>query len=171
MGKPTQPELVLSEVEVEGWLMVLRESDSLIVLRSRESRVHGEGVDKACAELVEVLCSLHRKHMPNIVELENMMQTSLQGIADKATRNKSHRFQNLIGMLSTQFLLWCWQFVNKNAAAGVDQQSATLFAQQLEINVENLVNKLKSRGYKAKLVLRTCAELVEVNISQKPMAS
>jgi hypothetical protein len=72
-----------------------------------------------------------------MVELENMMQTSLQRIADKATPNQRHRFQNWIGMLSTQFLRWCWQFVNKNAAAGVDQQSATLFAQQLEINTEN----------------------------------
>jgi group II intron reverse transcriptase/maturase len=83
-----------------------------------------------------------------------MMQTSLRGIAKKAADNKSHRFQNLIGMLGTGFLLWCWTFINKKAAAGVDRQSAQEYALDLENNVANLVEILKSGGYKAKLVLR-----------------
>ena len=62
------------------------------------------------------------------------MQTSLPGIADQATPNQRHRFQNLIGMLNTQFLLWCWQFVNKNAAAGVDQPCATVGNQHRELS-------------------------------------
>ena len=37
IGKPIQ--------QKEGRLMVYRESDSLIVLRGRESRLHGEGAD------------------------------------------------------------------------------------------------------------------------------
>ena len=52
------------------------------------------------------------------------MQTSLKGIANKAALNKSYRFRNLFGLLNTKFLLWSWQFVNKKAAAGVDNESA-----------------------------------------------
>jgi len=54
-----------------------------------------------------------------------MIQTSLQGIAAKAARDKTCRFRSLTRMLTVSFLLWCWRFVNKRAAAGVDKVSAT----------------------------------------------
>jgi len=82
------------------------------------------------------------------------MQTSLRGIANKAAQDKGHKFRNLFGLLNAGFLLWCWQFVNKRAAVGVDRQSAEQFAQDLEGNVETLAESVKNAGYKAKLVLR-----------------
>jgi hypothetical protein len=48
------------------------------------------------------------------------MQTSLRGIANKAAQDKSYRFQNLVGLLTSGYLLWCWQLINKKAAAGVE---------------------------------------------------
>lgn len=82
------------------------------------------------------------------------MQTSLRGIANKAAQDKSYRFRNLIGLLTTGYLLWCWQFVNKKAAAGVDRQSASEYAENLEQNVATLVDRVKGGWYRAKLVLR-----------------
>ena len=82
------------------------------------------------------------------------MQTSLRGIANKAAQDKVHRFRNLSGLLTTEFLLWCWQFVNKKAAAGVDRESASEYALRLEYNVENLMASVKGGWYRAKLVLR-----------------
>jgi len=82
------------------------------------------------------------------------MQTSLRGIANKAAQDKSYRFRNLIGLLTTGYLLWCWQFVNKKAAAGVDRESASEYAQNLESNVATLVASVKGGWYRAKLVLR-----------------
>lgn len=82
------------------------------------------------------------------------MPTSLEEIANKAVQNKSHRFQNLSGLLTIENLLWCWQFVNKKAAAGVDKESAYEYEQNLEANVGNLVESVKGGWYKAKLVLR-----------------
>lgn len=87
---------------------------------------------------------------------------SLRGIANKAAQDKTHRFQNLFGLLTTGFLLWCWQFVNtstssvhrKKAAAGVDRESASEYALRLEYNVKNLVESVKGGWYRAKLVLR-----------------
>jgi hypothetical protein len=65
------------------------------------------------------------------------MQTSLEGIANKAVTNKTHRFRNLSGLLNRENLLWCWQFVNKKAAVGVDKESAYEYEQNLETNVAN----------------------------------
>ncbi len=36
-----------------------------------------------------------------------MKQTSLQGIANKATQDKTYRFRNLFGMLTVGYLFWC----------------------------------------------------------------
>jgi len=82
------------------------------------------------------------------------MQTSLRGIANKAAQDKTHRFQNLFGLLTIEFLLWCWQFVNKRAAAGIDRIEAHEYALSLEFNVGNLVAGVKGGWYRAKLVLR-----------------
>jgi group II intron reverse transcriptase/maturase len=81
-------------------------------------------------------------------------QTSLQGIAKKAATNKSYRFQNLYGLITVNFLVWCWQFINKKAASGVDKETAELFAQELYPRAEKLVEQLKKKCYRAKLVLR-----------------
>ena len=83
-----------------------------------------------------------------------MMQTSLWGIANKAAQDKTHKFQNLISLLTIEFVLWCWRYVNKRAAAGVDRESATQYALNLENNVANLVDSVKRGWYRAKLVLR-----------------
>jgi len=82
------------------------------------------------------------------------MQTSLRGIANKAAEDGTHRFRNLIGLLTVGFMFWSWQFVNKKAAAGVDKKDAHEYAQNLESNVENLVASVKGGWYRAKLVLR-----------------
>jgi retron-type reverse transcriptase len=83
-----------------------------------------------------------------------MMQTSLWGIANKAAQNKTHRFQNLYSLLTLGFLLYCWQFVNKKAASGVDRINATEYALNLHGNVEQLEASVKGGWYRAKLVLR-----------------
>jgi group II intron reverse transcriptase/maturase len=82
------------------------------------------------------------------------MQTSLRGISNKAAQDKTHRFQNLFGLLTMEFLLYCWRFVNKKAAAGVDRTSASEYAEDLESNVASLAESVKGGWYRAKLVLR-----------------
>lgn len=83
-----------------------------------------------------------------------MIQTSLQGIAAKAARDKTYRFRSLARILTVSFLLWCWTFINKKAAAGVDEVSAKEYEVELQTNVEDLVEQLKGNRYKAKLVRR-----------------
>jgi RNA-directed DNA polymerase len=82
------------------------------------------------------------------------MQTSLQGIAKKAERQKKYRFRNLFRMLNEENLRDCWRAVRKNAAYGVDGVSAREYEQDLEGNIGRLVERLRQRRYRAKLVRR-----------------
>ena len=83
-----------------------------------------------------------------------MKPTSLQGIANRAASDKAHRFRNLFGLLTVGFLQWCWQFVNKRAASGVDRQDARSYEENLQANVEGLVTAVREGRYRAKWVLR-----------------
>ena len=83
-----------------------------------------------------------------------MKQTSLQGIANKATQNKTYRFRNLFGMLTVSYLFWCWDFINRKASAGVDRIDAQAYEENLLPNIEQLVKQIKENTYRAKLVLR-----------------
>jgi len=82
------------------------------------------------------------------------MQTSLRGIANKAGQDRTYRFRNLISLLTVDFLLWSWTFVNKKAAAGVDRESAYDYERNLVNNAETLIESVKGGWYRAKLILR-----------------
>jgi RNA-directed DNA polymerase len=82
------------------------------------------------------------------------MQTSLQGIAKKAQSQKKYRFRNLYGKLNEGILRDCWRDIRKNAAYGVDRVSAQEYEQNLEENIRHLVERLKGKRYRAKLVRR-----------------
>lgn len=82
------------------------------------------------------------------------MQTSLQGIAEKAKREKKYRFRNLYGMLNEEYLIRCWGDIRKEAAYGVDRVSAEEYQRNLIANIRDLVARLKRKSYRAKLVRR-----------------
>ena len=86
--------------------------------------------------------------------LEVTMQTSLRGIAEKAARDKTYRFRNLFGLLNVGFLLWCWNFLKKKSASGVDRVTASQYSADLKGNITRLVERVKGGAYRAKLVLR-----------------
>ena len=82
------------------------------------------------------------------------VQTSLRGIAKKAKEQKKHRFGNLYEMLNEEFLLDSWRYIRKDAAYGVDRVSAEEYEENLEENIRQLVERLKRKSYRAKLVRR-----------------
>jgi RNA-directed DNA polymerase len=82
------------------------------------------------------------------------MPTSLQGIAQKAASQKGDRFRNLYGMLNEDCRKQCWRDIRQDAAAGVDQVSAQEYEQHLDANIHHLVERLKQKRYRAKLVRR-----------------
>ena len=82
------------------------------------------------------------------------MQTSLSGIARKAKAQPKYRFRNLYGMLDERLLGDSWLGIRKSAASGVDGISAREYEKDLEGNIRELVEDLKGKRYRAKLVRR-----------------
>jgi group II intron reverse transcriptase/maturase len=82
------------------------------------------------------------------------LSTSLQGIANKARREPKHRFRDLYRLLDEDFLRECWRGVRKSAACGVDRVSAADYQRDLDANIRELVERLKQKRYRAKLVRR-----------------
>jgi group II intron reverse transcriptase/maturase len=82
------------------------------------------------------------------------MQTSLQGIANRARTHPAHRFGNLYGLLNEKNLIECFYQLRKNGATGVDKVDFKTYEANLEENVAALVDRLKRKVYKARLVKR-----------------
>ncbi len=83
-----------------------------------------------------------------------MMQTSLEGIAKKAQRDKKHRFQNLYGMIDFDLLAYSWTQLKRNAASGVDKISYNEYEENVSEKIGELCERLKDKKYRAKLVRR-----------------
>ena len=82
------------------------------------------------------------------------VQTSLLGIANKARSEKGYRFRNLYRELNEELLQDSWRLLRKNAALGVDRVSAAEYEANLKENIKQLVERLKRKRYRAKLVRR-----------------
>jgi group II intron reverse transcriptase/maturase len=80
--------------------------------------------------------------------------TSLQGIAEKAKRDKKYRFRNLAAMLTESHFQHCWKLLRKDAAPGVDRVTAQEYGRNFTTNVRALIERLKRGSYRARLVLR-----------------
>jgi RNA-directed DNA polymerase len=97
---------------------------------------------------------LQRQTQPDKQDRGARVQTSLQAIAKKAGEQPGYRFRNLYGMLNEEMLEDSWRYIRKDAAYGVDRVSAEDYEQNLEANIHELVEDLKGKRYRAKLVRR-----------------
>ena len=82
------------------------------------------------------------------------VQTSLLGIAKKARSEKRYRFRNLYRELNEELLRDSWRLLRKDAALGVDRVNAAEYEANLEENIHQLVERLKRKQYRARLVRR-----------------
>lgn len=85
---------------------------------------------------------------------QQTVQTSLLGIAKKAKADKRYRFRNLYRELNEELLRDSWRLLRKDAALGVDLVSAAEYEANLEENIHQLVERLKRKRYRARLVRR-----------------
>lgn len=98
--------------------------------------------------------SPHRPLVPDEVGPGQHEPTFLRGIATKARACKRHRFRDLYRHLDAELLVHCWGELNKSAASGVDRVTAQAYAEDLHANIQGLVERLKAKRYRAKLVRR-----------------
>jgi retron-type reverse transcriptase len=57
-------------------------------------------------------------------------------------------------LINEELLRACWRDINQNAAYGVERVSAEAYAQHLDNNLRDLVERLTRQTYRAKLVRR-----------------
>ena len=103
---------------------------------------------------VTVIRTLQRQLAPDKVGPEFVEPTFLQGISTKASTAKAHRFQNLYGCLNEALLHTAWRKLNKHGAPGVDKQTVSQYAEHLDTNIRQLVERLKSGDYRSRLIRR-----------------
>ncbi len=117
-------------------------------------------------DLTEVR-SPQRQLAPDIVGLEKREPTFLRGIATKAKSNKQHRFRDLYRCLNEELIYHAWEGLNKSAASGVDKVTAEAYAEDLHGNIQRLVERLKTKRYRTKLVRRVY--IPKENGKQRPL--
>jgi len=102
-----------------------------------------------------------------VVGSDEYKPSSLQGIANRAKAFKHHRFRDLYRCLNAEFLLDCWHDLNKDAAGGVDGETVETYQAELEANIQDLSERLKTKRYRAKLVRR--CYIPKENGKQRPL--
>ncbi len=56
--------------------------------------------------------------------------------------------------MNEELIYHAWDALNKKAASGVDKVTAEAYAEDLHGNIQRLVERLKTKRYRAKLVRR-----------------
>ena len=85
---------------------------------------------------------------------EAHMHATLAGIANRARISKQHRFGGLYTLLNEPMLRWSFYHLNREAAPGVDEVTWSEYERNLDENLARLVERLKRKAYRARLVRR-----------------
>lgn len=83
------------------------------------------------------------------------METKLARIAEIAKRKPNEQFTSMYHLLNKELLRQCHEELDPNKATGVDQVTKAKYAGQLEENLEDLVGRLKRKGYRPQPARRT----------------
>ena len=78
---------------------------------------------------------------------EESVATKLRRIAEKASRDKSCQFTSLFHLMTEEHLLGCFEGLRNNAASGIDNVTKEQYAENLEENLQNLVDRLHRMAY------------------------
>ena len=85
---------------------------------------------------------------------EESVQTKLQRIASKASKDKRFKFTSLFHLMNKELLLECFTQLKGNAASGIDNVTKENYAIEIDNNLEDLINRLHKMAYKPQPVLR-----------------
>jgi len=85
---------------------------------------------------------------------EESVNTKLQRIAERASRDKHCQFSSLFHLMNKELLLECFTQLRENAASGIDNITKAKYASELDINLSDLVERLHKMAYRPKPVLR-----------------
>jgi group II intron reverse transcriptase/maturase len=73
--------------------------------------------------------------------------TKLRRIAEKARKEPGFKFTSLYHLMNEELLRGCFKRLRKDAAAGIDKMTKDMYAENLEANLSNLVDRLHRMAY------------------------
>jgi group II intron reverse transcriptase/maturase len=76
------------------------------------------------------------------------MKTKLSRIEEIAREKPKEIFTSLYHHINKEMLIQCHDELKKDKAAGIDEVTKEAYSKKLEENIENLVKRLKSKGYR-----------------------
>jgi len=85
---------------------------------------------------------------------EQSVETKLQRIAEKASKDKGCRFTSLFHLMNKELLLGCFMRLRGTAASGIDKVTKEAYGKNLDANLDDLVERLHRMSYRPQPVLR-----------------
>jgi group II intron reverse transcriptase/maturase len=82
------------------------------------------------------------------------MKEKLKLITEKAKRDKSLKFTSLIHHINEENLARCYQELKREKASGIDNVTVKEYGENLEENIRDLVERLKTKRYRSQPVKR-----------------
>lgn len=81
-------------------------------------------------------------------EMENITQTKLALISERARKEPKFQFTSLAHLLDEGFLKECYFSLGRERASGIDGVSWKEYGERLDENLKNLVTRMKAKRYK-----------------------
>lgn len=78
----------------------------------------------------------------------------LRLIAEKARKDKGFKFSSLSHLINEESLSWCYGELKKDKAPGIDGVTVLEYGENLKINLENLIERMKANKYRPQPVKR-----------------
>jgi RNA-directed DNA polymerase len=75
------------------------------------------------------------------------VETKLHRITDKARKEPEFKFTSLYHLMNEELLRGCFMRLRKDAAAGIDEMTKDMYAENLDANLSNLIDRLHRMAY------------------------
>lgn len=93
------------------------------------------------------------KHQP-CIEGDNLMETKLKRLTEIAKGNPKAEFTSLAYLLDEDFLKANYQELKKRTATGIDRVTVEDYGKNLDVNIANLVSRMKAKAYRPQMARR-----------------
>jgi RNA-directed DNA polymerase len=75
------------------------------------------------------------------------VETKLHRIAEKARKEPGFKFTSLYHLMNEELLRGCFKRLRRDAAAGIDKMTKDIYAENLDANLSNLIDRLHRMAY------------------------
>ena len=84
---------------------------------------------------------------PSVRSSGEPVETKLHRIAEKARKEPGFKFTSLYHLMDEELLRECFKRLRKDAAAGIDEVTKEMYAENLDANLSDLINRLHKMAY------------------------